>query len=55
MTVQEILDKYSAHTGWDLYSQFDLVCEYVENQKSNQEFEDYIARKATEELQAKPH
>jgi hypothetical protein len=41
-TIQQIIDKAGDRLGLDMYSQYDLVCEYLEHYGNKEHFEEYV-------------
>lgn len=48
--MRKILDKYAAKTGCDIEAMLDIACEYIENQGSNDAFEDFVAQQTESKL-----
>jgi hypothetical protein len=51
MAARDILEEHAASTGWNVDSMLEIVCAYVDNQQSNDAFEDFVRRRAEEELE----
>jgi hypothetical protein len=49
MPAESILDDKAEIMGWDTMSQLIICLEYIENQKSDEAFEDFLERRMQEE------
>ena len=45
-----ILEEHGRETGWDEHSMLLILCEYIDNQKDPECFEDFVIEKKEEEL-----
>ena len=50
MGAREILEMGAENTGWNMDSMLYIVCEYVDNQKDNNSFQDFVDRAVDEEM-----
>jgi ERCC4-related helicase len=48
MSARDILDRHAEAAGWDESELLDLLCEYVDNQGSEDALEDFFAMRAEE-------
>jgi hypothetical protein len=49
MSAQTILEEAAETTGWNADSMLALACEYIDNQKSEDAFADFIKEKVSQE------
>ncbi len=49
MAARAILEAHAEKTGWNVESMFDLLCDYVDNQQSDDALEDFVAEHAADE------
>lgn len=53
MSARDIIEDISNETGvcWDENSLISILTDYIDNQKNSDAFEEYVARRAAEELE----
>jgi hypothetical protein len=49
MSARDIVEEYADRNGWDDESIIVLLCDYVENQQSNDALEDYLREREERE------
>lgn len=49
MHAEAILNEYADRAGWDESSMLFICLEYIDNQQSNDAFEDFVRRQCEEE------
>ena len=50
MGAMDILLRAAERTGWNTDSMLDVLCDYVDNQQADDALEDYVTRRADEEV-----
>jgi len=49
MAARAILDELAERTGWNTGTMLDLLCEYIDNQMSDEALEDFLTERADAE------
>lgn len=50
MSARDILENYAARNGWDLDSMLTVICEYVDCQKDNEGFREFVETTSDDEV-----
>lgn len=51
MSALKLLEDVAEYAGWDTEAMLDAACQYIDNQQSEEAFDDFITRRANEELE----